>query len=45
MIDETTDCTKEQAVVVICWVDDSLSIHEEFIGLCEVRNIEARLCQ
>ena len=42
MIDETTDCTnKEQAVVVIRWVDDSLSVHEEFIGLHEVENIKA----
>ena len=42
MIDETTDCTnKEQAVVVIRWVDDSLSVYEEFLGLHEVENIEA----
>ena len=42
MIDETTDCTnKEQAVVVIRWVDDSLSVHKEFLGLHEVENIEA----
>ena len=41
MIDETADCTnKEQVVKIICWVDDSLSVHEEFI---EVENIEATL--
>ena len=42
MIDKTTDCTnKEQTVVVTHWVDDSLSVHEEFIGLHEVENVEA----
>ena len=42
MIDETTDCTnKEQAVVAIRWVYNSLSVHEEFIGLHEVENIKA----
>ena len=41
MIDRTTDYTnKEQAVVVIHWVDDNLSVHKEFIGLYEVENIE-----
>ena len=44
MINETTDCTnKEQVVIIICWVDDSLSMHGEFIDLYEVENIEAIL--
>ena len=34
MIDKTTDASNaEQAVVVIRWMSDDLSVHEDFIGL------------
>ena len=34
MVDETTDkANKEQVVLVFRWVDDTLVVHEEFIGL------------
>ena len=34
MVDETTESgTKEQCVVVICWVDNGLQAHEECIGM------------
>ena len=34
MVDETTDCSKkEQVVLVFRWVDDDLTAHEEFISL------------
>ena len=34
MIDEATDVSNsEQVVIVLHWVDDSLSVHEDFIGL------------
>ena len=34
MIDEATDVSNsEQVVIVLRWVDDSLSVHEDFIGL------------
>lgn len=42
MVDETTDCsTKEQVVVCFHWVDDDLNVHEEFIGLHLVDKINA----
>ena len=34
MVDETTDVsTQKQGVVTLCWVDDDLEPHEDFIGL------------
>ena len=42
MIDETTDCsTNEQVVVCFRWVDDDLNVYEEFVGLHQVDNISA----
>ena len=42
MVDETTDCSnKEQVVLVIRWVDEQLIVHEEFIGLYSVPAIDA----
>ena len=43
MIDETTDSSNsEQLVIVIRWVNDDLSIHEEFIGLYKTDSIKAK---
>ena len=34
MLDETTDCSnKEQVVLVFRWVDENLTAHEDFVGL------------
>ena len=42
MVDETTDCSnKEQVVIVIRWVDEDLIVHESFIGLYSVPAINA----
>ena len=42
MVDETTDCSnKEQVVLVIRWIDEQLIVHEEFIGLYSVPAIDA----
>jgi len=42
MIDETTDLSStEQVVLVFRWVDDALSVHEEFIGLYQTDSIAA----
>lgn len=42
MVDETTDCSnKEQVVLVFRWVDDDLTAHEEFIGLYLTDSITA----
>ena len=42
MVDEATDCSnKEQAVLVLRWVDDTLTVHEDFIGLYNVPSISA----
>ena len=42
MVDETTDCSnKEQVVLVIRWVDGDLNVHESFIGLYSVPAIDA----
>ena len=30
-----------QVVVALCWVDNDLSVHEEFIGLYAVSSIES----
>ena len=40
MIDKTTDTsTNEQVVVVFKWVDSSLQVHEDFVGLYVMRSI------
>ena len=42
MVDETTDCSNnEQVVIVLHWVDESLVAHEDFIGLYSVPSIDA----
>ena len=42
MIDETTDTSNaEQVVIVIRWVSDDLSVHE-FIGLYHTSSIQAQ---
>ena len=42
MVDETTDCSnQEQVVLVLRWVDDALEAHEDFIGLYSVSSISA----
>ena len=39
MVDETTnESNKEQVVICLRWVDNSLEAHEEFIGLYQVSN-------
>lgn len=38
MIDETTDILNtEQVVLVFRWVDNALSVHEEFVGLYQTK--------
>ena len=42
MADETTDCAnKEQFVVCFCWVDSELEVHEDFVGLRDVKSTDA----
>lgn len=42
MVDETTDIsTTEQVVMVLRWVDPTLAVHEDFIGLYATDSIEA----
>ena len=42
MADECTDCSnKEQFTINICWVDQHLNAHKEFIGLYQVSTIAA----
>jgi len=42
MVDEATDCSnQEQVVLVLQWVDDTLTVHEDFIGLYNVPSISA----
>ena len=42
MVDETTDAgTEEQCVVVICWVDNGLQAHEDFIGMYVTASTDA----
>ena len=44
MVDETTDCSnKEQVVLVIRWVDEDLTVHENFIDLYSVPAIDANM--
>ena len=41
MVDETTDCSNtEHVVLVIWWVDEQLIVHEEFIGFYSVPAID-----
>ena len=43
MADETSDkSNREQVVLVLRWVDDHLTTHEEFIGLYMVPSIDSR---
>ena len=42
MVDEVTDAyNHEQFVICLCWVDQFLEVHEDFIGLYKVDNIKA----
>lgn len=42
MADETADVSnKEQLVICIRWVDDSLDAHEEFIGMHPIERTNA----
>ena len=42
MADETTDISnREQVVICLRWVDNSLDVHEEFVGLHMVDSIDA----
>ena len=42
MADKSTDASnKEQVVIVICWVDKSLQVHEDFVQLHNVDNTNA----
>ena len=42
LIDETTDqSNREQVVLVLRWVDETLEAHEEFIGLYMTSSITA----
>lgn len=41
MVDETTDCSNQEQVLVLRWVDDDLIVHEDFIGLYNVPSISA----
>ena len=43
MADETPDISnREQVVICIRWVDDSLEVHEEFLGLYKVALTDAK---
>ena len=51
MVDETTDVsTTEQVVIVFRWVDSSLEVHEDFVGLYESQSqlilllVSSRMC-
>ena len=38
------DCTnKKQVAVVLQWIDDALTVHEDFTGMYEVDSIEAKV--
>ena len=42
MIDKTTDVNnKEQCILVMHWVDDTLEVHKDFIGLYEINDKES----
>ena len=43
MVDETTDISnREQVVLVFRWVEDDLTVHEDFFGLYQMDTIDAR---
>ena len=31
MMDETTDSTKDQATIIICWITENFKVSEEFL--------------
>ena len=42
MVDESSDISnKEQAVFCVCWVDEDLIFHKDFIGLYEMEKTDA----
>lgn len=42
MVDETTDLSNtEQMVFCLCYVDDDLEVHEEFIGIYKLDSTSA----
>ena len=42
MADETTDVgNKEQLVVVYRWIDDEFAVHEDFVGLRELKKADS----
>ena len=42
MADETADVSnKEQLVICICWVDENLITHEDFIGMHPIKRTTA----
>ena len=42
MVDETTDVSNKEQVVLCCrWVDESLEAHEDFVGLYQTESTEA----
>ena len=42
MADETTDCAnKEQFIVCFRWVDSGFEVHEDFVGLRDVKSTDA----
>ncbi len=46
MIDETTDCSNSEQVVICCWwIDNSLEAHEEFMRLYQVGSTQASVLE
>lgn len=42
MADESTDAgNNEQLIIIFRWVDETLSVHEDFIGLHEMNDVSA----
>ena len=42
MVDETPDiANKEQVIICLCWVDSTLTAHEDFVGLYKVQSTQA----
>ena len=42
MVDETTDASNKEQVVLCCrWVDGNLEAHEDFVGLYQTESREA----
>ena len=42
MAEVTESSNKEQFVVCICWIDEHLQPHEDFVGIHHVDTIEAK---